>query len=394
MGLRHQLPVYSPLPWQAVRAALRRGDPRPTLAATLRSEHGVGEVLLLESGTHALTLALLAAARRRPGLPCALPAYGCYDLASAAVGAGVQVVLYDLNPATLAPDPRSLEEALEGGAAAVVVVHLYGIPVPMDAVRDAATRAGALLIDDAAQGTGGSWRGRPLGSHGDFGVLSFGRGKGETGGGGGALLLREPGLLGHSLRAQVREAEPSHLGFALRLGAQWVLGRPELFGVPAAIPALRLGETIYKDPRPERAMSSQCARVLSETRAHSASEFATRRGNAERLGRTAGAYAIRPADVDSQPGWLRFPVLLPTAQVSTRFGALGVARAYPKPLDQLAPLRPLIASRRQHRGAETLAQSLRTLPTHSRLSAADLLRLEDWLRTELEGQSRLLSTIP
>ncbi len=107
----------------------------------------------------------------------ALPAFTCYDIASAAVGAGVRVALYDVDPDTLGPDPASLERVLAAGAGAVVAGPLYGVPLEWDALRALADRHGALLIEDAAQGHGASWRGRPLGSLGDLSVLSFGRGK-------------------------------------------------------------------------------------------------------------------------------------------------------------------------------------------------------------------------
>ena len=69
-----------------------------------------------------------------------------------------------------------------------MVVHLYGVPADPEPVRAALAGAGAVLIEDAAQGAGASLRGRPLGGFGDLSVLSFGRGKGNTAGRGGALL--------------------------------------------------------------------------------------------------------------------------------------------------------------------------------------------------------------
>ena len=65
------------------------------------------ELLLTDSGTSALALALQRAARERPG-PAALPAFCCYDIATAADVAGVPFVLYDVDPETLGPDPASL----------------------------------------------------------------------------------------------------------------------------------------------------------------------------------------------------------------------------------------------------------------------------------------------
>ncbi len=92
----------------------------------------------------------------------ALPAFTCFDVATAAVAAALPVVLYDIDPATLAPDFDSLELCLQQGARVVVVSPLYGMPVDWDLVERSAARYGAVVIEDAAQGHGARWRGRLL----------------------------------------------------------------------------------------------------------------------------------------------------------------------------------------------------------------------------------------
>jgi len=163
---------------------------------------GVRGALRTDSGTGALTLALRAAA---PAL-VALPAWGCYDLATAADGADVAVWLYDLDPRTLGPADGAIEAALTAGADVVVLAHFHGVPVDLPRARRLADAAGALVVEDAAQGAGISVAGRAAGTHGSLGVLSFGRGKGVTGGRGGALLAgdarpRAPGTGAWHVRA-------------------------------------------------------------------------------------------------------------------------------------------------------------------------------------------------
>ena len=80
----------------------------------------------------------------------ALPAYGCYDLATAAIGSEARVVLYDLDPATLGPDEGSLRAALSAGARTVVLAHLFGIPVDVGAVRALPEADGVTIVEDAA----------------------------------------------------------------------------------------------------------------------------------------------------------------------------------------------------------------------------------------------------
>jgi len=93
MGIRHQLPVYSPVTakasFLAVAQALHLGaDPRPQLRALLEREYDAQSVLLCGSGTQALTIAIREARKRvDPAAPVALPAFSCFDVATAAVGA-------------------------------------------------------------------------------------------------------------------------------------------------------------------------------------------------------------------------------------------------------------------------------------------------------------------
>ena len=87
----------------------------------------------MDSGTSALTMALRSLGRAPT---VALPAYGCFDLATAAIGAGAKVRLYDLDPATLGPLDSSLSEAIEAGIDGLVLAHLYGIPAESTLWRD------------------------------------------------------------------------------------------------------------------------------------------------------------------------------------------------------------------------------------------------------------------
>lgn len=377
--LRHQLPAYSPVPLSAgARAAaawLRRAaDRRPALLAALAAEHGAAGGILCGSGTQALQRALEASAG--PGGTAALPAFACYDLAAAAVGAGVRVALYDVDPETLGPDPDSLRRALSAGARAVVLAPLFGVASGWEDAMETARRAGAATVVDAAQGHGASWGGRSLAGWGDLAVLSFGRGKGWTGGGGGALLWRGAGR---------RSAEPPGAGLRAEaavlaaVAAQWALGRPGLYGLPRALPGLSLGETVYHPPRAPVRLARASASVLELTRVRADDEARARRDNAaallERLVDAPGVSTIRP-DVACTPGYLRLPLRLAGGMARladpARALRLGIAPSYPRPLCDLHELAPLLVDGgRRCPGAASLARELVTLPTHSRVTPAD-----------------------
>ena len=380
---QHQLPAYSPLSAAALRVGARAAlgmipDPRPDLRDHLKAWYQADEAVLTGSGTQALQLALsIPPSDGVPG-PVALPAYGCYDLATAAVGAGRHIALYDIDPDTLGPDFDSLRQAFDRGARTAVIASLYGVPTDWDSASDSAAGTGAMLVEDAAQGIGASWRGRPLGTLGASSVLSFGRGKGWTGGAGGALLLRGSSA-GPALAAlRGRSAEAATWSSTV---AQWALGRPGTYGLPAALPFLHLGETRYHDPAAPRPISRAAAAMVRATRAPAFEEAAARKGRALRLlslvDDRAGVRAVRPP-ANGASGWLRLPVRVDGWGVRVASGPiarrLGIAAGYPAPLSELPAVQRWLAGPwrgRRWPGAESLVRDLITLPTHSRVSAAD-----------------------
>lgn len=377
--LSHQLPVYSPLTLAAVARSLSGDDVRPALAAALRTD-AWPQVTLTDSGTSALALALRESARIRDNLPCALPAYGCYDLASAAIAAGVRVRFYDIDPASLGPDQESLSDVLAGGSSAVVLVHPFGINVGSSSLTRSVHAASAILISDCAQADGLTI---PPGEA-DFIVKSFGRGKGWTGGGGGALLASASMPIVQPLSCP-SESVLAGARFAVKNGAQWLLGRPSLYALPSAIPSLGLGETAFKTPTHPQGLDPRSARLAIATVGSLERERALRRSNAIAYGALdlEGWGWRRPATVtDPSTGWLRYPILgIPRAIASREWRRLGIARGYPRALPDLPEARPIAEGSAQYPGAKEIAAQLWTLPTHSYVSEAWRNEIARWLQT-------------
>lgn len=388
---RHQLAVHSPVTLSALLRALPDAlgtdeEAQAALSEELRLRYRADQVLLYGSGTQALQLALRLAIRyARSDAGVALPAFCCYDVASAAIGAELPVLLYDLDPETLTPDLNSLERAFRSGVRVAVIAPLYGMPAPWEELDRLAREHGAVLIEDAAQGHGASWRGIPLGALGEISVLSFGRGKGWTGGGGGALLLR--GDFAREVVLPELPHGPAGTRTLLATGAQWLLGRPSLYGLPMSIPALGLGETRYRYPtKPHRIPSGAAALLLSLRQASDQEAEHRRRRAAEvlkALEPVPHAAAIR-STFQAHPGFLRLPVrCLPgrASIMSSLSRRLGVAASYPGTLGELRPLQVhLRQSGRTFPGASQLVRQLITLPTHSLMDRAELPDLLSCLR--------------
>lgn len=390
---RKQPPTHSPLSLgtiaRGLHAALTPSDPRVTLTALIERAYG-GTAVLCSSGTDALTRAIRLADAMSGGTGIvALPAYACYDLATAAVGADTRVVLYDLDPATLAPDLGSLRAALQQGAGVVVCAPLYGLTVNWTALTNLTNEFGAVVIEDAAQAFGATWRGRPLASLGAISIVSFGRGKGWTGSHGGALLVRGCAVKalhsGHPTLLRGALPPASGLGDVFTAAVQHVLGRPTIYALPASIPWLGLGETRYHAPTPTAEMSRAAAAMLVGSHSRALAEVAMRREAAawygEQLASSSSVCHITTSPDDS-PAYLRFPL-----RVSGGFGglgnrrraaALGLSAAYPTLLSALGVIRDRLHCELSLAGAAVIQRELVTLPTHSMVSVqerADIVSL-------------------
>jgi dTDP-4-amino-4,6-dideoxygalactose transaminase len=383
MSWRYLAPAYSPVSTGSIAGALKGLARRPArVEEWLASRFSVDAALLVDSGTSALRLAIQALATpAAPRVRVALPAFGCYDLATAAIGAGADVSFYDLDPATLGPRWDCYGSTLAAGVDAVVLVHQYGLPVDLDRARRLAEAHGALVIEDAAQGAGAWWRGRRLGAWGDLGVLSFGRGKGMTAGGGGALLAT--GLRGQQLLAQARGrlADGGRgAGSVARLAVQALLSHPLVYGVPARMPFLALGDTPFHSPWEPRSIAASEAGVIASAAELADEEAANRRALATRFAASLrdqrGVALIEPPSGEgTQPGWLRFPAVLDGDSRGRAggqaFRRLGIMPGYPRPLPVLPGFGNVTRSL-SWPGATRLSAGLVTLPTHRWVAASDL----------------------
>lgn len=143
----------------------------------------------VSSGTAALHLAL-AALGVGPGDEVIVPDLTFVATANAVAYTGARVVLADVHPVTWTLDPASVERALSKRTRAIIAVHLYGNPADLDALARLAKRSGVALIEDAAEGIGATWHGRPLGGVGVISTFSFYGNKVLTTGEGGMVVTR------------------------------------------------------------------------------------------------------------------------------------------------------------------------------------------------------------
>lgn len=124
-----------------------------------------------------------------------MPAYTCPAVARVAIDLEIEPVYVDLSPATMDYDYEQLAANMSEITLAIVVVHPFGIPLPVEDAIAVAKEFGAVVIEDAAQSMGARWHGQPAGTSADFGLYSLGPGKPiSTGGGGLAVANQSEGL--------------------------------------------------------------------------------------------------------------------------------------------------------------------------------------------------------
>lgn len=167
--------------------------------AWLEERLGVGRALLTTSCTHALELAALAL-EIGPDDEVVMPSFTFVSTANAFALRGARPAFCDIRPDTLNLDEARLEETMSTRTRAIVPVHYAGVGCEMDSIIEQAATARAAVIEDNAHGLGGAYRGRPLGSLGEFATLSFHETKNLTCGEGGALLINAPELV---VRAEI-----------------------------------------------------------------------------------------------------------------------------------------------------------------------------------------------
>lgn len=170
------------------------------------------KVLLTTSGTTALDMAMLLC-EFQPGDEVILPSYTFSSTATSAVLGGAKLVFTDIRPDTMNIDETKIEAAITEKTKAIVAVHYAGVSCEMDTIMDIAKRYDLKVIEDAAQGVMSTYKGKALGTIGDFGCYSFHETKNYSMGEGGAIVINDPK---YNMRAEIlREKGTNRAEFLL-----------------------------------------------------------------------------------------------------------------------------------------------------------------------------------
>lgn len=357
----------------------------------LREYFGAKHVFLVSSGKAALTLILLALKRLSDRREVLLPAYTCFSVPAAVERAGLSVTLADVDPETFDFDYGSLGKSIGPETLCVVSTHLFGIPSDIERVQRLCVQTGIFLIEDAAQAMGGRYKGRMVGSLGDVGFFSLGRGKNITGGSGGIILTnseRIAAALAVEYDGLGTLGITTALGELARIVLMSIFIRPTLYWLPAALPFLGLGETRFERDFPLRRMSGTSAGTLRHWR--------DRLIQANRIRAVAAAYFRARLGLEGLEGacipYLRVPVLMGSREARDRACALslrrglGIGRMYPSPINEIEEIKDRFTGQ-TFPSAKLIADTLLTLPTHHLVAKNDRRSICDLLEHgELRGR--------
>ena len=163
-------------------------------SAWMEEKTGTVKALLTTSCTHATEMAALLA-DIQPGDEVVMPSFTFVSTADAFVLRGAKVKFVDIRPDTMNIDETLIEDAITDKTKAIVPVHYAGVGCEMDTIMDIARKHHVLVIEDAAQGVMSSYKGKALGTIGDYGCYSFHETKNYSMGEGGALLIKDPDMI-------------------------------------------------------------------------------------------------------------------------------------------------------------------------------------------------------
>ena len=156
----------------------------------IEEKTGTRKALLTTSCTHATELAALLA-KVQPGDEVIMPSFTFVSTADAFVLRGAIPVFVDIRPDTMNIDETKIEAAITSKTVGIVPVHYAGVSCEMDVIMEIAKKYNLWVIEDAAQGIMSTYKGRSLGTIGDFGCFSFHETKNYSMGEGGALLIQD-----------------------------------------------------------------------------------------------------------------------------------------------------------------------------------------------------------
>jgi dTDP-4-amino-4,6-dideoxygalactose transaminase len=373
---------------------------------------------LVSSGKAALYLILEALRKRHPHRrEVIIPAFCCYTVPSAIMRAGLKIRLCDIDPVTLDYDYDCLErlvkeynsgksDELEKSGEeteqrkddnkktgtqpkellAVISVHLFGNTANVERVRELVNDSSVTIIEDAAQVMGAIEDNKKVGTSGDVGFFSLGRGKALSAIEGGVIVTNDAAL-GEQLDRETGKIPEYSLPDKLKLlfyaFALWVFQRPSCYWLPKSLPFLKIGDTIYDLAFKICKISSFQAGVVRNWQGKLVRFSNLRMIAAQEWSKLKNLmlFAEHLSDTKRQLSLIRYPIRIKNRdawiellRLSDAKG-LGVMHTYPDSVNAIKALSREFEGL-EYPNARNLARQLLTLPVHPLLSEKDKIKIK------------------
>ena len=395
---RHLAPTAAPVSvadlGRAILGLFQAQRYRVRLETELKRYFGVGHVFLLSSWKAALATIVEAFAATSSRRKVVIPAYTCFSVPSAIMRVGCEVMLCDVDPHTLDFDFDHLQRIVDNQTLCIVSPHLLGQTADIRRAKAIAKPWEVPVIEDAAQAMGRKTTEGWVGTMGDVGFFSLGRGKNVTAGSGGVIVTSSSDLAGKlaKIYADVPEESLSHrIVNAVMVCVMTVLIHPRAYWLPAGLSFLGLGETIYDPTFSIRRLDGLRASLLKTWRRRLEDSSEERARHADLY---LGSFRLEETQLDPirmlGTAYLRLPVVMPTEAgkrelcTAGKDLGLGVSALYPTPVSDIPELKARFQGQ-QYPGADTLADRLITLPVHHYVDDRDVARICEVLHGIITG---------
>ncbi len=281
----------------------------------LRSYFCVKHVFLVSSGKAALTLILQSLSEITGRNEVVIPSYTCFSVPSAVIKAGLKPVICDISENDINYDFEHLEQVVSDRTLCVLATHLFGIPCDLEPIQSVARSTRSYIVEDCAQAMGVKLYGKKVGTIGDVGFFSLGRGKNLSAASGGIIITNEDAVA-EILRRKYIDLETPGLISQLRSFCVslllYIFSRPSLYWLPAGLSFLKIGQTIYSTDFFMGKLSGFNAGLASDWKAKLKTFNRDRRRKAAtyRVSLKDKGFGFVKEQKESCPVYLRFPLIM------------------------------------------------------------------------------------
>ena len=386
--------------FSGLKGVIRGSEEVNRFESELKKHYKVKHCYLVSSGKAALTIILKALHELHPERKEVLiPAYTCYSVPSAIIKAGLKVKLCDINPETLDFDFEQLEKILSpvkpdknnNSILAIIPTHLFGLPVNVDRVRKLVKNDMISIIEDGAQAMGGNKQ--KIGTLGDVGFFSLGRGKAFSTIEGGIILTNNNSMASDISKQMKKLPDYSILEVIKLIIVSFVFSvfmRPALFWIPKLLPFLKLGQTHFDPVFSLKKISSFQAGLTKNWLVRLKKMNSIRKQKAriyfENL-KKDGKLTSSVIKQNNNNFFLRVPVKIDDEiaferilSKSEKLG-YGIMSAYPNSINNINELAGFFTGD-NYPEAYRISKQLLTLPAHVFLSNADIINIKKLIENE------------